>query len=207
MGDFRDHYRYVWSRDAAMCASSLINSKLPEYGRRYLAFCAQTLSQDGYFWQRYRPDGTRGSGWHSPDLPSGELPIQEDEVALSLITALEYLDQTHDLGFIHEIYPTFVEKAARFIEGYRIKTGLKPSFDLGGAAGIFSFTQAVSAAAHGSGKNCGCCTNATSRNFARQMANLCKGFTPIYPTTSLDFAEGWYRRPLALIGLKIRVCS
>jgi GH15 family glucan-1,4-alpha-glucosidase len=150
MGDFRDHYRYVWSRDAAMCASSLINSKLPEYGRRYLAFCAQTLSQDGYFWQRYRPDGTRGSGWHSPDLPSGELPIQEDEVALSLITALEYLDQTHDLGFIHEIYPTFVEKAARFIEGYRTQDGflVKPSFDLWEERrGIFSFTQAVSAAA------------------------------------------------------------
>jgi GH15 family glucan-1,4-alpha-glucosidase len=150
MGDYRDHYSYVWPRDAAMCASSMIKAGLPQYAKRYLAFSAQTLSQGGFFWQRYRPDGTRGSGWHSPDLPFGELPIQEDQVALAVLTALEYLDNTQDLDFINEIYPRFVKKAAGFIQEYRTQGGclVKPSFDLWEERrGIFSFTQAVSAAA------------------------------------------------------------
>ncbi len=150
MHDYRDHYRYVWPRDAAMCASSLLKSKLPEYARRYLKFCVETLPGGGFFWQRYRPDGTRGSGWHSLDLPAGELPVQEDEVALSLVTALDYMEETGDLDFIKETYRGFVEKAARFIQEYRTESGLlvKPSFDLWEERrGIFSFTQAVSALA------------------------------------------------------------
>ncbi|NLC15734.1 MAG: glycoside hydrolase family 15 protein [Firmicutes bacterium] len=150
MGGFKDHYRYVWPRDAAMCASSLIKAGLPEYARRYLAFCAQIVSPKGFSWQRYRPDGTRGSGWHSPNLPPGELPIQEDQLALSLLTALDYLDRTGDLDFIHEIYLPFVKKAAGFIREYRTQEGrlVRPSFDLWEERrGISCFTQAVSAAA------------------------------------------------------------
>lgn len=144
--DYRDHYRYVWPRDAAMCASALVRAGLTEYGRRYLAFCAKTISEDGFFWQRYRPDGTRGSGWHPPDLPESELPIQEDETALSLITALDYLEASRDLEFLAETYPVFIKKAARFILNYREKDGtlIKPSFDLWEERrGIFSFTQAA----------------------------------------------------------------
>lgn len=148
MYDYRDHYRYVWPRDASMCASSLAKSKMPDYAKRYLEFCSKAISNRGFFWQRYRPDGTRGSGWHNLGLPDGELPIQEDQIALSLITAIDYLEATGDLDFIKSIYSGFIEKAANFIQDYRSEDGylVKPSFDLWEERrGIFSFTQAVSA--------------------------------------------------------------
>src|SRR5690606_33720916 len=69
MQDFRDHYRYVWPRDAAMCASTLARQGLPRYARKYLEFCAKAVTPGGFFWQRYRPDATRGSGWYPPNLP------------------------------------------------------------------------------------------------------------------------------------------
>ena len=145
MLDYRDHYRYVWPRDAAMCASALARAGYPEFARRYLLFCRDTLSEGGFFWQRYRPDGTRGSGWHPPDLPPGQLPIQEDETALSLVTAKDYLVATRDPDALEEVYPGFIRKAARFILDYREEDGflVKPSFDLWEERrGIFSFTQA-----------------------------------------------------------------
>ena len=145
MGDFRDHYRYVWHRDAAMCASTLIRQGLVSYGRRFLEYCANTLSEGGYFFQRYRADGYRGSGWHPADLPDDCLPIQEDETALSLVTAGEYLRKTGDLDFLHSIFDPFVSKAASFLLGYVWKDGalVKPSYDLWEERrGVFSYTQA-----------------------------------------------------------------
>lgn len=146
MGDFRDHYRYVWTRDAAMCASTLIRQGLTSFGRRYLEFCAGALSEEGFFWQRHRADRHRGSGWHPVDLPDGSLPIQEDETALSLVTAGDYFEETRELSFLDSIFDSFVSKAAGFIQGYVQENGLlvRPSFDLWEERkGIFSFTQAT----------------------------------------------------------------
>src|SRR5690606_39841932 len=52
--------------------------------------------------------------------------------ALSLITVVEYLEHTRDFDFVHDIYHTFVAKAARFLQSYRTQGGLlvRPSFDL-----------------------------------------------------------------------------
>jgi len=150
LGDHRDHYRYVWPRDAAMCASALLRAGYPGYAGRYLEFCARALSLGGFFWQRYRPDGTRGSGWHPWDLPPGELPIQEDATALSLVTAGDFLDLAGDLRFLDGIYASFVGKAARFVLDYRTPDGtlVRPSFDLWEERrGTLSFTQAACAGA------------------------------------------------------------
>ncbi len=144
MSDFRDHYRYVWPRDAALCTSTLIRAGRPEFARRYLEFCARIVSCEGYMWQRYRPDGSRGSGWYPPG-PKEEPPIQEDETALSLVTAGEYLDHQGDLDFLWKVYHEFVAKAARFLVDYTTDGGtlVKPSFDLWEErCGIFTFTQA-----------------------------------------------------------------
>lgn len=146
MGDFRDHYRYVWPRDAAMCASALIRQGLTSFGRRYLEFCTDALSEEGFFWQRYRVDKHRASGWHPVALSHGTLPIQEDETALSLITAGDYFERTRDLDFLDSIFDSFVSKAARFIQKYVQEDGLlvRPSFDLWEERrGVFSFTQAT----------------------------------------------------------------
>ncbi len=149
MGDFRDHYRYVWHRDAAMCASTMARLGLLGHVERYLGFCQRTLDNRGFFWQRYRPDGTRGSGWHVPDLPRGELPIQEDETALPLVTAGDYLIAGGSLEFLESIYEGFIEKASEFILSYVLEGGTlcKPSYDLWEERrGIFSYTQASCAA-------------------------------------------------------------
>lgn len=143
MSDYRDHYRYVWPRDAALCTSALIRAGRPEFARRYLEFCARTVSSEGYMWQRYRPDGSRGSGWYPPGSKEG-LPIQEDETALSLITAGDYLESQGDLDFLWRVYHGFVERAANFLLDYTLDGGclVKPSFDLWEERrGIFTFTQ------------------------------------------------------------------
>ncbi len=145
-GDYRDHYRYVWPRDAAMCASSALRASLPEFARAYLQFCKESVDPRGFFWQRYRVDGSRGSGWHRWDLPGGDLPIQEDETALSVIAAGEYLSTTHDAGMALEAYESFVRRAAVFIGSYTLSDGrlVRPSYDLWEERrGVFSFTQAA----------------------------------------------------------------
>ncbi|MGI6618318.1 MAG: glycoside hydrolase family 15 protein [Bacillota bacterium] len=194
MGDFRDHYRYVWPRDAAMCASALLRCGLPEYARRYLAFCSKTLSEHGCFWQRYRADGTRGSGWHTPDLPRGELPVQADETALSLITVVEYLEHTRDFDFVHDIYHTFVAKAARFLQSYRTQGGLlvRPSFDLWEERrGIFTFTQAVSAAAlMGSAKLAWMLHQGDYTGFCEAGCELLEGLYSQLSNEELGFCRG-----------------
>jgi len=150
LGDYRDHYRYVWHRDAAMCAGALLRTGLHEYAERYLRFCAKSLDPGGVFWQRHRVDGTRGSGWHPWNLPAGSLPVQEDETALSLVLAGDYRRLTGDLDTLEAVYRPFVQKAARFIASYTSEGGklVRPSFDLWEERrGVFSFTQAASAGA------------------------------------------------------------
>ncbi len=149
-GDYRDHYRYVWPRDAAMCCSALLHAGLPDYAQRYLGWCAGSVDGGGFFWQRYRVDGTRGSGWHPWTLPEGELPVQEDETALSLVLAGEYLQATNDLERLHRVYPQFVRRSASFLLDYRQEDGrlVRPSYDLWEERrGVFSFTQAACAGA------------------------------------------------------------
>lgn len=149
-GDYRDHYRYVWHRDAAMCAGALMRAGLRDYAERYLRFCARSIDPRGFFWQRHRVDGTRGSGWHPWNPPDGNLPVQEDETALSVILAGDYWRLTGDLATLEAVYRPFVRKAARFIASYTSEGGklVRPSFDLWEERrGIFSFTQAACAGA------------------------------------------------------------
>lgn len=150
MLDYRDHYAYVWHRDAAMCASVLTRLGEWQIPRRYLEFCRDTVTARGFFWQRYRPDATRGSGWHPVTQSGHPLPIQEDETALALISSAEFLDCTGDLQFLSALYPAFIEKAARFILDYTQEDGklVRPSYDLWEERqGIFAFTQTACAVA------------------------------------------------------------
>lgn len=145
-GGYRDHYRYVWHRDAAMCAGALLRTGLPGYARRYLRFCARSIDPGGFFWQRHRVDGTRGSGWHPWNHEDDNLPVQEDEVALSVFLAGDYRFHTGDVDTLEAVYRPFLRKAARFISSYTTAGGrlVRPSYDLWEERrGIFSFTQAA----------------------------------------------------------------
>ncbi len=149
MTDYWDHYRYVWPRDAAMVANALLKCGMTHVARTYLEFAAQCIHERGFFWQRYRPDGTRGSGWH-PWLPDPRgLPIQADETALTLLTAGMYLDSTGDLDTLQSLYSSLIKPAAEFLCSYRRADGrvVLASYDLWEERrGNFAFTQAATAA-------------------------------------------------------------
>ena len=79
----RDTYSYMWPRDGALVATTLIKTGYSEISRRFFEFCYHAIRKDGYFLHKYSPDGSVASSWH-PWTKDGklELPIQEDETAL-----------------------------------------------------------------------------------------------------------------------------
>jgi GH15 family glucan-1,4-alpha-glucosidase len=146
MATAKDHYRYLWPRDGALIALALDRAGYHTLPRRFFDFCARCIEQEGYFYQKYNPDGTVGSSWH-PRVSHGQpqLPIQEDETAL-VNHALwrHYLE----VGDREEMEP-FRELARRignFLLAYRsAETGLPlPSYDLWEERrGVYSFTVAA----------------------------------------------------------------
>lgn len=128
-----DTYSYVWMRDSAYVALSLASVGELNVARRFLVFCKDTLTRDGYFMHKYMPDTALGSSWH-PWILNGrpQLPIQEDETAIVIYALAEYIRRSNDLAFLSEVYPLLVEKAGEFLITYRDQaTKLPlPSYDL-----------------------------------------------------------------------------
>lgn len=80
----RDYYSYVWPRDGAFSIWPLIRLGYSEEPKKFLEFCRDIISQDGYMMHKYQPDKAIGSTWH-PLLNNqhSELGIQEDENGIS----------------------------------------------------------------------------------------------------------------------------
>lgn len=129
----RDTYAYVWPRDAAYAAIALARAGDFNASKRFFEFCNHILTDRGYFMHKYRPDYALGSSWH-PWVRNGEaqLPIQEDEIALVLISLWKYFQLSKDIEFIEGIYNSMIKKAAEFMTTYLDeRTGLPaPSYDL-----------------------------------------------------------------------------
>jgi len=129
----KDTYSYVWPRDAAFSAIALAKAGDFNASKRFFEFCNKTITKDGYFLHKYRPDYSVGSSWH-PWIKDGvkRLPIQEDETALVLIALWTHFELSKDLEFIESVYNTLIKRAAEFMTDYRDKsTGLPlPSYDL-----------------------------------------------------------------------------
>lgn len=139
----RDNYSYVWPRDAALAARSLLLAGHPECSRMFLGFAARTVDGGGFFWPKYQADGTVGPSWHSRQGPY--LPIQEDETGLALFLAGEHLRLTGEVEFLAQIYTRLVRPAAVFLAKYRDdRSGLPlPSHDLWEERlGVFAWTCA-----------------------------------------------------------------
>lgn len=139
-----DAYSYLWPRDGALVANCLDRAGYFELAATFFRFAARILSPEGYFLQRYNPDGTPGSTWH-PRWKNGamQLPIQEDETALMLWALWEHYGLARDLELVREVYPDLVRPASRFLSSYLdSSTGLPlPSYDLWEERrGIFTFT-------------------------------------------------------------------
>ncbi len=129
----KDTYSYVWPRDAALIAMALDKTGDSPVVKKFFEFCNQVISDEGYFWHRYKADMSLGSSWHAwikDGLPI--LPIQEDETASIIIALWQYYNLSKDLEFIELIYNSLIKKSAEFMMVHKDElTGLpKPSFDL-----------------------------------------------------------------------------
>lgn len=130
-----DHYSYLWPRDGALVAYAL---DLAGYGNLPHAFfdlCGKIINPEGYFSQKYNPDGSVASGWHAswdPYTKRRLMPIQEDETALVLWALWNHYDEFRDIEFARMLYRPLVKRAADFLAAFRDQeTGLpQPSWNL-----------------------------------------------------------------------------
>lgn len=129
----RDTYSYMWPRDGALVAATLINGGYSEISRRFFDFCHRVITDQGFLLHKYTPDGSLASSWH-PWYAGGkkQLPIQEDETALVLWALWRHFDRFRDIEFIKRHYRGLVIRAANWICSYVDEdTGLPlPSWDL-----------------------------------------------------------------------------
>ena len=129
----KDTYSYMWGRDGSFVAAALAKAGYSEVCRRFFDFCARVLSEEGYLFQHYNPDGSLASNWH-PWIQDGKevLPIQEDSTALVLWSLWIHYQCSKDIEFIKPLYEKLIQKAADFLVTYRDPETLLPiqSYDL-----------------------------------------------------------------------------
>lgn len=143
----RDTYSYMWPRDGALVADSLIAAGYPEVSQRFFNFCRDLITKEGYFLHKYNPDGSLASSWH-PWLRQGEkhLPIQEDETGLVLWALWRHFERYREIELLKPLFRPLVVRAAEFMADYRDEaTGLpRESHDLWEErVGVFAWTTAA----------------------------------------------------------------
>lgn len=144
----KDSYSYVWPRDGAFVAMGLDAAGYHHITQRFFKFCKEIITEDGFLFQKYNPDGSWGSTWH-PWISSNkkeQLPIQEDETALVIYSLWNHYEQLRDIEFVNPLYEPLICKAADFLVEYRnSETNLPlPSYDLWEEKrGISTFTTSA----------------------------------------------------------------
>ncbi len=143
----RDTYSYMWGRDGAFVAAALAKAGYTHVCMKFYDFCARILSDEGYLYQHYNPDGSLASNWH-PWLVDGKevLPIQEDSTALILWALWIHFESSKDIEFIRSLYDKLIKKAADFMVTNRDpETKLPiPCYDLWEERfGVHTFTVAA----------------------------------------------------------------
>ncbi len=141
-----DSYYYSWPRDSAYAAISIILSGHSDPAKLFFDFCINTISDQGYFYHKYNPDGKIASSWLPYFIDNHEiLPIQEDESALVIIAVWYYYSINKDVEYISYIYEKLIKKIAEFLYNYTYDNGLpRESFDLWEERyGIHTYTVAT----------------------------------------------------------------
>ena len=129
----KDTYSYMWGRDGAFVAAALAKAGYSHACMKYFDFCARILSDEGFLFQHYNPDGSLASNWHAWLIDGKDiLPIQEDSTALTLWALWIHYKSLKDVEFIRPLYGTLIKKAADFLVRYRDPQTLMPlpSYDL-----------------------------------------------------------------------------
>ncbi|OWP56935.1 MAG: glucoamylase [Thermoplasmatales archaeon B_DKE] len=143
----KDGYYYVWPRDAAISAYSLIRANHSGPARKFLNFSRTMISPEGYYYHKYTMAGNLASSW-LPRIMGGNsvLPIQEDETALIIWAIWKHYIKNNDIEYLSQLYEPVIKKSADFILSFLETDGLpKPSFDLWEERfGIHTFTIATS---------------------------------------------------------------
>ena len=144
-----DHYSYLWPRDGALVAYALDLAGYSNITRSFFDLCGRIITEEGYFLQKYNPDGTPASCWHASwDTVTRQklVPIQEDETALVIWALWNHYDEFRDIEFARQHYHSLVTRAADFMVRFRSpRTGLpEPSWNLWeDRRGIHTFTCAA----------------------------------------------------------------
>ena len=112
----RDTYSYMWGRDGAFVAAALAKAGYTHVCMNYFDFCVSVLTEEGYLYQHYNPDGSLASNWH-PWLHNEKevLPIQEDSTALLLWALWIHYESSKDIEFIRPFYNKLIKKSAEFM--------------------------------------------------------------------------------------------
>lgn len=126
-----DHYSYLWPRDGALVAYALDLAGYSHLPRSFFDLCGRIITPEGYFLQKYNPDGSVASGWHAswdPHTKHRLIPIQEDETALVLWALWNHYDEFRDIEFASRLYRQLITRAADFLVRFRDpETGLPQS--------------------------------------------------------------------------------
>ena len=116
----RDTYSYMWPRDGALVAASLIEAGYSEVPRRFFDFCHNVVTPEGYLLHKYTPDGALASSWHAwYQNGHKQLPIQEDESALVIWALWKHFQRFRDVEFIKPLYRGLIVRIANWLMGYR----------------------------------------------------------------------------------------
>ncbi len=120
-----DTYNYNWWRDGAYISMAMDRAGLYESAHKFLVFAQASQEEEGHFFHRHFPDGTRGATWHPPPF------LQVDQTASVITAAWHHFSVHTDMEFLLSIWP-MVRKAADFLMSFRDdQTTLPlPSFDL-----------------------------------------------------------------------------
>jgi GH15 family glucan-1,4-alpha-glucosidase len=142
-----DTYSYMWGRDGAFVAAALAKAGYTHVCMKFFDFCTRVLTEEGYLYQHYNPDGSLASNWH-PWLVDGKevLPIQEDSTALILWALWIHYESSKDIEFIRPLYDKLIKKSADFLVTNRDpETKLPlPCYDLWEERfGVHTFTVAA----------------------------------------------------------------
>lgn len=143
----KDTYAYCWPRDAGLICNALSRADCYEPVREFLFFSTKLLTEEGFVWPKYTPDGSIGSTWH-PKFKDGkkQFPIQEDGSALLLIALLKFYEGARQTEVVQKLFNDYVLPLGNFILEHRDpKTGLpRPGYDPWEEQyGIFSYTAAT----------------------------------------------------------------
>ncbi len=128
-----DTYSYMWPRDGALCAYSLIKAGYSDISRKLFEFCLDVITPEGYLLHKYNSDKTLASSWQPWYLNGKEsLPIQEDETALVIWALWHHFYKFREIEFIKPLYRRLIVNGAEFMVKFRDKkTHLpNPSYDL-----------------------------------------------------------------------------